>query len=161
MDDGSCAELRRILRSLMAAGGDVYVRVAETGDRHPSEYLHALLAREGLLAGETGAAELRARLRTPPHEDVLAALTEIVAEDDAFGTPSPWCRAQAQPALERLFSVMGPEARWWSNVRVDDGRIDGWEPVTSRAVDHVVIGRNDETTVVFVRTGAAERAALA
>ncbi|MEV4253311.1 hypothetical protein AB0J52_09085 [Spirillospora sp. NPDC049652] len=77
---------------------------------------------------------------------LVRTCTVTLAYRHAIG---PWTPKAARSRLGRVPKLLGPEARWWSNVTFDDpeewrplGRPTrySWRPVTGHTFDRVLIG---------------------
>ncbi len=97
------------------------------------------------------AAELMTKL---PEADAVKAsgvLAWLMSTTMVYGGRGRYEDAQARDVAKALISLLGPGARWWTNVSswtFTPAR--GWNPVTRHTMDAVVAGAGGGVTVVVL-----------
>ncbi|RFU39533.1 hypothetical protein DZF91_21820 [Actinomadura logoneensis] len=137
-DPAASFDLAVPLHALIAAGG-----IAARPPSFPRRKASVPSSSVRGLASELDPVEL-------PADVLLSVLVSTCRVSLAYGfLLGPWTREAARSRLGRVLKLLGPEARWWSNVAFDDPgewrslrrpRCYSWRPVTGHTFDHVLIG---------------------
>ncbi|MFE5587501.1 hypothetical protein [Kitasatospora sp. NPDC056531] len=103
--------------------------------------------------GPSSVSEIAAALGPVDRDAALELMVNLSASNLVYPNHTHRDRAHAARAAERVVSVLGPTAEWFSNIEGSwlNGR--AWDPVTMFTFDGVIAGRGAGFVVVLLQVG--------
>ncbi|WP_329246357.1 hypothetical protein OG417_51510 [Actinoallomurus sp. NBC_01490] len=136
---------------------DLHVWVANADAGDAVVQLHSRLTDRGLLGGDpeplTVDRMAEAYLRSASADEVLPIMLHCCTRDLAWDhIRGPWTEDHARPVLSELVELLGPGARWLTNVTIYGNGAFGYESIAGHDLNNfVVLGAADDIVVGILR----------